>query len=168
MKKFLVILAMLATISTGAMLQLSLNGATNGAHEDQATTLVPSDYIMIDVTAGDGQKMDWNIGFLGPGSIGGMGTLHVPPSPAGGMADWSSYYTSYSRYLEFRVAADTNPAAAGVWWDAEFHCDGPGLVNIVLFDAALNEIDRITISQIPEPMTVALLGLGGLFLRRRK
>jgi len=159
----------LVSLAPAAVLELSLNGATNGQHVDQATTLALSGTIMIDVTAGDGQKMDWNLGFLGPGSITGMGTLHIPPSPAGEMSDLSTYYTSYSRYLWYRVAADTNPATAGVWWDAEFHCDGQGLVNIVLFDAALNEIDRIVVTQgeIPEPMTVALLGLGGLLLRRR-
>ena len=29
-------------------------------------------------------------------------------------------------------------------------------------------LDSVTIQQVPEPMTMALLGLGGLFLRRRK
>lgn len=32
----------------------------------------------------------------------------------------------------------------------------------------LNSIDAVTIDVVPEPMTIALLGLGGLFLRRRK
>jgi len=51
-----------------------------------------------------------------------------------------------------------------------FHCVGqPGDVVLTLFDAAdLSVLSTVTIHQIPEPITFALLGLGGLFLRRRK
>jgi len=31
-----------------------------------------------------------------------------------------------------------------------------------------NYVDSLTIMQIPEPAMIALLGLGGMFLRRRK
>jgi len=67
------------------------------------------------------------------------------------------------------------------------HCDGqPGEVIITIADAAVGGVGSmesnppgmvgmgltlggpITIIQIPEPMTVALLGLGGLFLLRRR
>ena len=50
-----------------------------------------------------------------------------------------------------------------------FHCEGEGDVLITLLNGDTMEVlDTLTISQIPEPMTLALLGLGGLFLRRRK
>lgn len=67
------------------------------------------------------------------------------------------------------------------------HCDGqPGEVIITIADAAVGGIGSmendppgmigmgltyggpITIIQVPEPMTIALLGLGGLFLLRRR
>jgi len=42
-------------------------------------------------------------------------------------------------------------------------------VQIDLLDAdAETVLDSVTLVVIPEPMTIALLGLGGLFLRRRK
>ena len=49
-----------------------------------------------------------------------------------------------------------------------FHCEGIGDVVLTLMDLDLNVFSTLTIHQIPEPMTMALLGLGGLFLRRRK
>jgi hypothetical protein len=57
-----------------------------------------------------------------------------------------------------------------------FHCEGPGqvlirLVNVGSDDAGmtvLSDYDTLNITQIPEPVTVGLLGLGALFLRRRK
>ncbi len=53
-----------------------------------------------------------------------------------------------------------------------FTCYDLGDVTLRLMDspiaAAGTVLDTLTVHQIPEPMTFALLGLGGLFLRRRK
>jgi hypothetical protein len=55
-----------------------------------------------------------------------------------------------------------------------FHCDSaPGDVTIKLYvlDASWTTItlrDSAVIHQVPEPITLTLLGLGGLFLRRRR
>jgi hypothetical protein len=51
-----------------------------------------------------------------------------------------------------------------------FTCTGEGDVVLTLGDPMFTPIEstQITITQTPEPMTMALLGLGGLFLRRRK
>jgi len=168
MKKFLVMLTVLAAISNAAILELSWNGATNGADNDMAVTLdpVPSGTAMIDVSATDGaNKLNWDVTANGPGSFA-VGLLHIPPSPNGALIDYTETY-GYS-YVGFRGAVDTSLGGIGTYWTSEFHCDGPGIVVITLLDTDGVVLDTITVSQIPEPMTVALLGLGGLFLRRRK
>jgi len=54
----------------------------------------------------------------------------------------------------------------------EFHCEAEGdaVINLYVTDwTTPTLIDSVIIHQgIPEPMTIALLGLGGLFLRRRR
>ena len=65
-----------------------------------------------------------------------------------------------------QVAYTANtPVATGVvlWWEAI--AQNVGFDNVALDTA---KTDRFGIDIVPEPMTIALLGLGGLFLRRRK
>ena len=54
--------------------------------------------------------------------------------------------------------------------DIIFTCEGqPDEVVLSLLDYLDYSVyDSVTITQVPEPMTMVLLGLGGLFLRRRK
>lgn len=70
------------------------------------------------------------------------------------------------------------PVGPVAWY--EVHCNGPDPVVVTLspgtqFGGSMDSLygvpqigGSVTIYQTPEPMTVALLGLGGLFLRRRK
>jgi hypothetical protein len=50
----------------------------------------------------------------------------------------------------------------------DFHCIDEGDVTLVLMDGDGNVLDTQVIHQIPEPATIALLGLGGLALLRRR
>jgi len=172
MRKLLVMLAISAAISNATpVLELSVNGVTNGAGVNQAITLPPSGTVMIDIQCtADPFWANWNLGTVGPGSIAGVGTLYVPPSPVGSVYDYEESYDtpSYVEFLGFRTSPVTNPAAAGKWWDAQFQYNGPGMATIWLIDPAFNVLDSITVTQIPEPMTVALLALGAGFLRRRR
>jgi hypothetical protein len=58
----------------------------------------------------------------------------------------------------------------GKEFDLMYHCSGRGDVTIYLWDLLDVETpqDTIIVHQVPEPMTITLLGLGGLLLRRRK
>ena len=57
----------------------------------------------------------------------------------------------------------------GLWSEFEFRCDGMYHMWIQLFDDLYGPQDTYVIRGIiPEPMTISLLGLGALGLRRRK
>jgi len=165
MKKLLVMLIMLAAVSSAAVLELSIDGVTNGADQDQATTLYVDDTIVIDVYCSGSPNTDnWWMTVTGPGSLAGTGTVYAPPAPG---ADVTQTYT-YGWY-HFVCTVTTHTRLTGKWWDEDFTCTGEGEVVITLWDENASTVeDTITITQIPEPMTVALLGLAGLFLRRRK
>ena len=116
------------------------------------------------------------IDFYAYGYLGGSPYLTIMPPPAitpeaGGYAYAGPMYA-----LEFWSAAPLLP------WSEPFDVD-PGLwftYNVLVTGAAGQSevIDLLNgmmlpiggqmINIIPEPMTMALLGLGGLFLRRRK
>jgi hypothetical protein len=63
-------------------------------------------------------------------------------------------------------------AQEGIGFEFEYMCTSglqdPDYVTLTIYDDVYGPVDTLTIHQIPEPITFALLGLGGLFLRRRK
>lgn len=61
------------------------------------------------------------------------------------------------------------PCPPGMWITIDLTCMSAGVdVFVVLCDDALVTLDTLIIHQVPEPGTIALLGLGGLFLLRRR
>jgi len=68
-------------------------------------------------------------------------------------------------YGEFFDATGLKPE--GDLYTIELTCDGLGDVILTLLDEDFETITSVTIEQIPEPATMLLLGLGGLFLRRK-
>lgn len=101
----------------------------------------------------------------GVGTFGGL----VKLAAAG--ADASMDGVSYAPWWTFE-AKSFNPAApivVGDHFTIDFTGSAEGVASLTLyeFDGA-TPIQTVDISVVPEPMTLGLLGLGGLFLRRRK
>jgi hypothetical protein len=171
MKKLLVVMMVLGLVgSAQAALQISLNGAAAG----DETTIKVSDNVVIGVMSDtdlawggfieyiprDSQAAEW-VGTMTINSIAGKDATAAHPE---------GYATTWQ--LSAAALPGNLPAVApGEQFTIGFHCLAVGDVVITLWGDAWDgaaAIDTLTIHQVPEPITIGLLGLGGLFLRRRK
>jgi hypothetical protein len=179
MKKFLLLALVLGMVGlANAGLQFSVNGQVAPDEID----LVKSDTIILDITASGGQLgSGFFLDMMGPGLIGVANAVQyvhyttvapIVPKPAdefvidlgnGAGADQTIM-------LDLLIPGSTpNTLPTGTIVDLmTFHCEGPGTVTLTLWDTNdATVLDILTIHQTPEPMTMLLLGLGGLFLRKR-
>jgi hypothetical protein len=102
-----------------------------------------------------------------------------PPLVAGAPVPANEYYGIQDMgvgvildvwWLTLTDGAPASRQGVGVLDAKELQCDfGPSEDVIYLFDADDGTLlDTLIIHQVPEPVTIALLGLGGLLLRRRR
>ena len=194
MKKLLILVMVLAMASlASATLSISVNGAINPP--DTEINLQPSQHAVIDVT-GDGlgepvAPMEAWLLVQGPGTMtGGVnlypGDLKAFRQDVNPSARWTLDYNwltsiGYANlggmaWMNFAAGSQTQPPLIGKLVDEiDFHCEGQGdvLITLVYLEddgegtVTPHVFDTQIIHQIPEPVTVALLGLGGLLLRRR-
>ena len=165
MKKLLVLMLVLGLASAAnAVLSLSVNGEP----APDEITINPSDEIVIDIQSDNSTAYSAYFDmYVGDGTFSDART--VIGNLSGLLGPYPDYYGTgaYSYYL-VTIADSGGALVPGTGFEIDFHCDGPGDVLVQLRDATgYIVLDSLVIHQ-PEPMTIALLGLGGLFLRRRK
>ena len=193
MKKFLVLSLVLAVASmaNAGVLQISVNG--NQDPVDSEIWLNPSDELILDIwTLGNINYFETHNWALVVdttyGSISGGLAVFATPGTT----------NSVEGLTDDNAGVLPEPPLAGIWGQLAhipanfqpipdgttlidqilFHCEGPGDAVVQLYAIQSGQpfggtaggtlLDEVIIHQTPEPMTVALLGLGGLFLRRRK
>ena len=175
MKKLL-ILMMVVSVASLASAGLTIGVGDVPDPVDSEIVLMPSDIVTITLN-GDGVETGKPLWL----SVVGPGTLNVQKSDNLvqedlGIPDAGIFVIELGPILgdntimfDVLIPGSTLNILDGVLGTIEFHCEGEGDVQLLLNDGDTMELlDSLIIHQIPEPMTMALLGLGGLFLRRRK
>lgn len=182
MKKFLVLTLVLGMASlANATLSIVVDGA-----DVEEITINELDTIMIGVY----EDTDGSANYTGQTQVlvallttdlaswTGVTEVYSPPAIIPTSSDvWTYYGTGVDPTLDvyygnFASGSPTDYALAGIFGELELQCNAASDIDdvtVIMYSATdMSELDRVTIHQIPEPMTFALLGLGGLFLRRRK
>lgn len=185
MNKLLVVMLVLGMAGmANATLMLSVDDVNNPA--ETTINLKMSETVKIDI-AGEAPYDAPGQFYLGI-KLGGLGSLNIDnvTIPYAGNSKQVAWIDStaapglgiinpfVSVYLYDLVEPGNplKPLSGKLVDNIIFHCDGYDPMNpdvtLILLSGAGQPLDTQIIHQIPEPMTVALLGLGGLFLRRRK
>jgi hypothetical protein len=178
MKKLLVLVLVLSIATmANAGLVIGVNGQENPA--DSTIILVaPSGTANIQVYS-DGAEVSDAPTFIvisqGMGSFNLDAAINTfnPPGAPDSIFFWAGDPADGAVFIDTARPYPSPLIPAGLVADQMiFHCEGAGDVTLSLFmdrglPGGLQLMDTQVIHQIPEPMTMALLGLGGLFLRRR-
>ena len=184
MKKLLTLMLVLGLASTAnaQIIQLSYNGVTDGPGNVTAVTVnyTVDPAFTIDVHSDTANyNYDMWVSVTGPASGFTLANTKIyglnwgGKAPDGGDAGDNAVVTDVGRpdHLWVQAADSGVPfnVTPGTHFEWAMQCTGEGLVTVVLKDFTTEQVyDTIEITQIPEPATMLLLGLGGLFLRLRK
>ena len=179
MKKLVALIAILVIsgIASATLVDVVCDGDYDDVNENGV--LDASDIVYIKITTSQLLKgYDFDLHVSGPGTLSEVVAGQISQI-AGGFAP---VYSGISPANHINTMADATFGSftGDLVWGLAIHCEGLGnvLVDLTIGQGntettggyTLTEADLgdLTIPQVPEPMTVMLLGLGGLFLRRRR
>lgn len=178
MKKLLSILLVLSlsVVANAGLLDISVNGEL----APDEITLMPSDVITIDVMISQGTITGYVLALELSNPQAEMDSAEItfptlfdfPGTLAAGRPDYIE--VTGSQFFGAPV-----PGPAVLIDNILLHCTEPTdvVLDLIALDGTTingevvqggTVLDSLIIHQIPEPMTLTLLGLGGLLLRRRK
>jgi hypothetical protein len=168
------LLALVVILGMASMANATVILSVNGQNAPDEITLKPSDVIDLDVHyTGDGK--DWIL-YTDVSSLSqrlfSLGTPVKGPG-IGDVGVIDMYEIADLDVMEISATMGHFSAAynAGTIFTVPFHCEGQGDVFVQLWSDENGyeaPVDMLTIHQIPEPMTMSLLALGGLGLLRRR
>jgi len=175
------LLAVMLVLTMAGMASASMVIGVGGVYDPPDTQIVvpPSTDVVISIYAPE--EMDQGLYILGvaagnPGdlSIGSATIVYPGSNPSMDMtddediADMLGIDNPWLGMSLTDIVAPVDPVVGLLVNGITFHCDGPGDVELVLYNGNTGDLLDTQVIHQPEPMTMVLLGLGGLFLRRRK
>ena len=187
MRKLLILIVVLGMAASAyAGFTISVHEMDMSPYEGRE--LGPTEYLWLDIDATGATVLEYAYWALvvesAEGTITGGAVPAQPPAGSQNVVDaWDAVGLYFYPYVPLTATqlgvsgniADVGPLLNGLQIDEIlFHCEGLNDAVIELwmspnYGAGTYRLeDSVTINQIPEPMTMALLGFGALLLRRRK
>ena len=166
MKKMLILMLVLGFASTASasLVLLSVDGATAAGDTVQ---ILEGATITLSVISDGPDPWLMEVSTLVSGATLGLPTA---TAAAGGMADYADYSDATMWDYELATGGVISLPTAGVQWTMDLTAVAPrdSQFTVDLGEYGAAPADSILFEVIPEPVSILLLGLGGLFLRRRK
>ena len=168
MKKLLILMLVLGFASSASALLVTLEPVNPGTMPGTLTVNVVSDSAELPYTYAVEITNTTNANFVSaPTATAAAGTDSALTDYADALGAGT-----YTYLLETADMSDPfDSVQPGVQWtfDIDITATPPGAMLLLLdADADLAEVGSYELTGVPEPMTIALLGLGGLFLLRRR
>ena len=159
MKKLLV-LSLVLSVASLATAGMSLSGDVSGLVGEDLTIQV----LVTDEIPGGGVASTIWFGL----NDAALDIVSAQVEPLAGSSAVMVDYSADWQYLNWPTSPLLGSYGDGVW--ATFVVEGlaEGTYSVQVQDNNYDTQDTATVTIVPEPMTMALLGLGGLLIRRKK